>query len=57
MAESIKDVLEALVTERIAAGEDPMELFEELLQEANSVFGHYNLEYELGLFVKDAASE
>jgi hypothetical protein len=36
----------------VAAGDDPEELFEELRREANLVFGHYNLEYELGLFTK-----
>lgn len=52
MAKSFKETLEVLVEERIAAGEDPMDLFEILLEEANSVFGHYDLEYELGLFLK-----
>lgn len=52
MQKSFKEVLQALVDDRIAAGEDPRDLFEELLREANLVFGHYNLEYELGLFNK-----
>ena len=45
-------MLQTLVGERIEAGEDPRDLFDELLREANLVFGHYNLEYELGLFTK-----
>lgn len=52
MASSFKEALEALVDARIAAGDEPQDLFEELMREANSVFGHYNLEYELGLFNK-----
>jgi hypothetical protein len=52
MKKSFKEVLQTLVDDRIAAGEDPRDLFEELLREANLVFGHYNLEYELGLFAK-----
>ena len=52
MKTSFREVLERLVDERIAEGEDPKELFEELSREANLVFGHYNLEYELGLFAK-----
>ena len=52
MKTSFKDAIEALVNERIAEGEDPQELFEELIREANLVFGHYSLEYELGLFTK-----
>ncbi len=57
MATSFKDALEALVNERIAQGEDPIDLFEELQREANQVFGHYNLEYELGLMVKERSAE
>jgi hypothetical protein len=38
--------------QRIAAGEDPRDLGEELMHEANLVFGHFNLEYEIGLFTK-----
>ena len=53
MAGSFKEALEALVNERIAAGENPLDLFEELSREANLVFGHYNLEYELGVFKKE----
>jgi hypothetical protein len=54
MGASFKEALEALVNERIAQGEDPRELFEELHREANQVFGHFNLEYELGLMKKDS---
>lgn len=57
MATSFKEALEALVNERIAAGEDPVDLFEELQREANLVFGHYNLEYELGLMAKGPKSD
>ncbi|MCK7582234.1 MAG: hypothetical protein MZV65_45955 [Chromatiales bacterium] len=53
MATSFKDALEALVNERIAAGEDPADLFDELHREANQVFGHYNLEYELGMMLRE----
>ena len=52
MTKSCKEALQALVEHRIEAGEDPRELFEELRREANLVFGHSNLEYELGLFTK-----
>jgi hypothetical protein len=52
MAESFKEALEALVERRIAAGDDPQYLFEELAREANLVFGHYNLEYQLDLTKK-----
>jgi hypothetical protein len=52
MANSFKEALETLVNQRIAAGEDPQDLFEELTHEANLVFGHFNLEYEIGLFIK-----
>lgn len=54
MSTNFREALESLVNQRIAAGEDPLELFEELTREANLVFGHYNLEYELGLFTKSA---
>lgn len=57
MATSFKEALEALIDERLAAGEDPVDLFEELQREANQVFGHYNLEYELGLMVKDRKTD
>ncbi|MGF1644221.1 MAG: hypothetical protein ACFCUJ_11295 [Thiotrichales bacterium] len=57
MATSFKESLEALIKERIANGEDPRDLFEELAREANAVFGHYNLEYEIGLFLKEAPGE
>jgi hypothetical protein len=52
MNTSFKEALETLVNQRIAEGADPKDVFEELRREANLVFGHYNLEYELGLFVK-----
>jgi hypothetical protein len=52
MKKSFREALQTLVDHRIEAGEDPQELFEELRREANLVFGHYNLEYELGLFTK-----
>ena len=52
MSSSFRGALEALVNQRISEGADPMELFEELRREANLIFGHYNLEYELGLFEK-----
>jgi hypothetical protein len=53
VAVSFKEALEGLVNERIAQGEDPRDLFEELSREANQVFGHFNLEYELGLTRKE----
>ena len=52
MSSSFRAALEALVNQRISEGADPMELFEELRRETNLIFGHYNLEYELGLFEK-----
>ncbi|MCB1788400.1 MAG: hypothetical protein KDJ33_19240 [Gammaproteobacteria bacterium] len=52
MNTQFRDALESLVNQRIAEGADPQEVFEELRREANLVFGHYNLEYELGLFAK-----
>lgn len=55
MSKNFREALESLVNQRIAAGEDPLELFEELTREANLVFGHYNLEYELGLFTKSGS--
>jgi hypothetical protein len=57
MKASFRDALESLVNERIAEGADPQELFEELSREANTVFGHYNLEYELGMVTKSGNSE
>lgn len=57
MKKSFKEALQTLVDHRIEAGEDPQDLFEELLREANLVFGHYNLEYELGLFTKTNNTE
>ena len=53
MAQTFREALEALVNARIEQGEDPMEVFDELHREANAVFGHYNLEYELALIEKD----
>jgi len=53
MAQGFRETLESMVTARIAAGEDPADLFEELHREANLVFGHYNLEYELGMMLKE----
>jgi hypothetical protein len=47
MGTSFREALEALVKQRIADGEDPLDVFEELRREANEVFGHYSLEYEL----------
>ena len=52
MNTQFRDALESLVNQRIAEGADPQEVFEELRREANLVFGHYNLEYELGMFAK-----
>ncbi|WP_295585314.1 hypothetical protein [uncultured Lamprocystis sp.] len=52
MKQSFKDILETMVRERISAGEDPLDLFKDLTREANLVFGHYNLEYELGLMLR-----
>ena len=57
MAGTFKEALEALVNERIAQGEDPRDLFEELSREANQVFGHFNLEYELGLTKKQTSAD
>lgn len=54
MASSFKEALETLVQERVAQGDDPRDLFEELSLEANQVFGQFNLEYELGLTKKEA---
>ena len=57
MPRSFKEALEALVNKRIAKGEDPRDLFEELSREANQVFGHFNLEYELGLTKKEGSAD
>jgi len=57
MARSFREALEALVNERIAQGEEPRDLFEELSREANQVFGHFNLEYELGLTKKKGGED
>ena len=54
MANSFREALETMVNKRIANGDDPLDLFEELSREANFVFGHYNLEYELGLLKKES---
>jgi hypothetical protein len=56
MAANFKEALEALVNERIAQGDDPMDLFDELSREANLVFGRYNLEFELALLKKEGES-
>jgi hypothetical protein len=53
MGQTFKEALEALVNARIEAGDDPMDVFDELHREANAVFGHYNLEFELALIEKD----
>jgi hypothetical protein len=55
MAQNFKEALEVMVEQRIAAGEVPQDLFEELMREANLVFGHYSLEYELGLIKKQSS--
>lgn len=57
MAANFREALEALVNERIAQGDDPLDLFDELSREANLVFGHYNLEYELALLKKEGESD
>jgi len=57
MAASFKEALESLVNERIAQGEDPRDLFEELSREATQVFGHFNLEYGLGLLNKERGGD
>jgi hypothetical protein len=56
MATNFKEALEALVNERIAQGDDPLDLFDELSREANLVFGRYNLEFELALQKKEGES-
>ena len=53
MSGTFKEALEALVNERVAKGEDPRDLFEELSREANQLFDQFNLEYELGLTKKE----
>lgn len=57
VADSFKEALETLVNQRIAQGEDPKDLFEELNREANHVFGQFDLEYELGLIKKADATD
>jgi len=54
MSGNFKEALEALVNERIAKGENPGDLFEELSREANQVFDQFNLEYEIGLTKKES---
>lgn len=56
MAQTFREALEALVNARIEQGDDPMDVFDELHREANVVFGHYNLEFELALIEKDRAA-
>jgi hypothetical protein len=53
MAQTFREALDALVNARIEAGDDPMDVFEELHREANAVFGHFNLEFELALIEKE----
>jgi len=43
MAQTFKEALEALVNARIEAGEDPMDVFDELHREANAVFACFDL--------------
>ncbi len=57
MTISFKDAIEEMVNKRIVAGEDPMDLFDELIHEANLVFGRYNLEYEIGISSKAAKKD
>jgi hypothetical protein len=53
MTQTFREALEALVNARIEAGDDPMKVFDELHREANAVFGHYNLEFELAHIEKE----
>ena len=39
--------LHNLIEESIKDGSPPEDIFEELVRQANSTFGHYNLEYVL----------
>ena len=39
--------LHALIEDEIKAGAPPEDVFEELVNQANSTFGHYDLEYVL----------
>ena len=39
--------LHDLIEDSIKAGAPPEDIFEELVGQANSTFGHYNLEYVL----------
>ena len=53
MAQTFKEAVEALVNPRIEQGDDPMDVFDEFHREANAVFGHYKLEFELALIEKE----
>jgi|PlaIllAssembly_1097288.scaffolds.fasta_scaffold262397_2 hypothetical protein len=53
MAQTFKEAVEALVNPRIEQGDDPMDVFDEFHGEANAVFGHYQLEFELALIEKE----
>jgi hypothetical protein len=53
MAQTFKEAVEALVNPRIEQGDDPMDVFDEFHREANAVFGHHQLEFELGLIEKE----
>ena len=57
MTISFKDAIEEMVNKRIVAGEDPMDRYDELIHEANLVFGRYNLEYEIGISSKAAKKD
>jgi hypothetical protein len=47
MKRTLLKELNALITRYIAGGCDPQDIADELLREANFVFGHYNLEIYL----------
>jgi hypothetical protein len=53
MAQTFKEAVEALVNSWIEHGHDPMDAFDEFHREANAVFGHYQLEFELALIEKE----
>ena len=53
MAQTFKEAVEAMVNPRIEQGDDPMDVFDEFHGEANAVFGHYQLEFELALIEKE----
>ncbi len=57
MTTSFKEAIEKLVNARIKSGGDPIEIFEELSREANQVFGHYDLEYELARIDQKSGSK